>query len=349
MLAVAGASRLPEAWASRAAALATVGLVLALTSAVPGVRDVYSSLTGTVAGAAMRESQRWLMLFLVWLAPAAAHGASRLGARALLGAPVACGLALAAPGLWGVGGRLEPVEIPAGWAAAARAIDQRPGPVLALPWHQYLDVSFADGRRVLNPLPDYLGGDVLTSSDPELGDRGREQADRREPIAGRLVRHMTAGESVSTELASLGVRWVVVIHEVDWRGYATSVGRDRGLEHAVRTDSVDLYRVRGWRGPVVDRAGRTVPLGGGPAIARGLEPSGAAVWQRAGLEGWMRGTRQATPSPAGTLGLPAGRGLAWYWPGLLVVLGYLCTLCAGVRACSDLLSDKKAVPSASRR
>ena len=326
-LALAGRSRLPAAWGARASAVAGIGLALALASAVPGVRDLYSSVTSTALGAAVRESHRWLPLFLVWMAPAAALGAARLGGRVVLAAPAACAVALAAPGLWGVDGRLEPVQFPDGWREAAREVRARPGPVLALPWHQYLDVSFADGRRVLNPLPDYLGGDVLTSSDPELTARRQREADPRESHVFGVLDRIAAGDTVADDLVDLGVRWVVLLHEVDWEPLRPLRG-DPGLRRVLADGSIELFEVRAWRGPAVTAAGRAIPVRSLVAPLARADASGPARWHRPDAPGWMRGRRGAHTSPFGTVDLPAGRGVIWFWPSVLVVLGYGCTICA---------------------
>ncbi len=152
--------RAPDRWRCRAAALAAVAAVIALASATPVLDSLYDALSRTPLGQPLRESQRVLPLALVFLAPAAAHGARRIGARAprpaLRGAPaaiLAAGLLLViSPWLWGVGGRLDPVDVPASWDEAKELVDGD-GTVLALPWHQYFDLEVADGRRVHHPLP----------------------------------------------------------------------------------------------------------------------------------------------------------------------------------------------------
>jgi hypothetical protein len=220
-----------------------------------------------------------------------------------------------------------------------RQVAAAPGPVLALPWHQYLDISFAEGRRVLNPLADYLGGDVLVSSNPELGPQHREQADAREPVARRVADEAARGRVVSAQLRRLGVRWVVLIHEVDWRRYR-SIAADPGLDHALTNASVELFEVRGWRGPIVTDGGRRLPVR--PVVAPLARPpaSAHATWQRSAAPGWMRGWHRAGATSVGTVALPAGGGLVWFWPGLLVLLGYLCTLCGAFRAWSALRSER---------
>jgi hypothetical protein len=334
-LAVIGARALPSAWRTRAAVAAGAGLALAAASALPGVDDAYAAFSRTAAGSPVRESQRWLVLFLVWLAPAAALGAARVGGRLTPAVPVGVALALAWPGLWGVDGRLDPVEFPGGWARMQAAIRRAPGPVLALPWHQYLDLGFADGRRVLNPLPDYLGGDVVVSSNPELQQGRYEASDPREPAADAAVRAALRGEPVAEDLARLGVRWVVLLHEVDWREYG-ALAHDPGLERAVRDRALDVYRVRAWRGPVVDARGHTVPVHPLVAPLARLRNSGDATWQRAGFDGWVRGRAGARPSASGTLALPSGRGVVWYQPSVLVVLAYVCTFGVTLRALGGL-------------
>ncbi|MEY2478209.1 MAG: hypothetical protein QOG87_3524 [Actinomycetota bacterium] len=343
-LALAGRTRLPEAWAGRAAGVAAVGLGLALASAVPGIRDMYSDVTGTAVGAAVRESHRWLPLFLVWMAPAAAQGAARLGGRLLLAVPAACALALAVPGLWGADGRLEPVDFPGGWSTASQAIRERPGTVLALPWHQYLDVSFADGRRVLNPLPDYLGGDVLSSSDPELVAGSQEAADPREPHVLPVLARVASGGRVADDLARIGVRWVVLLHEVDWEPLR-SLRSDPGLRRVVADRSLELFEVRAWRGPVVTTTGRVVDVRPVVAPLAHVAPSGLARWHRPAAPGWMRGWHGASESPVGTIDLPVGRGFSWFWPACAVVIAYICTICACLRAGRALQRWNPSVPS----
>jgi hypothetical protein len=275
-------------------------------------------------GGALRDSQRLLGLFSVWLAPAAAIGATRLATQA--GAalqptievlPAVAGVVLAAPGLWGAAGALEPAAFPPGWAQARTQVHRRPGPLLALPWHEYLNLKFADERRVLNPAPDYFGGDVLASSDPEFADSpgAREQGDPREKHIPPLLGHL---DHASDAFRSLGIRWVVVLHEVDWRDYA-AIDRDPGFDRTLTTPALDLYEVRGWRGPVVDAVGRPLHVDTVVQPWSRVSPSGPATWARPALSGWLRGTSSTHSTATGLLRLPGGRGPVWYWPATLAV------------------------------
>jgi hypothetical protein len=323
-LALLGARHLPPQWRARAAGAAVVGVVLALASGLPGVRSLFADLTSTTFGGALRDSQRLFGLFLVWMAPAAAVGATRLASQAgpalqptIEVLPAVAGVVLAAPGLLGAGGALEPATFPSGWAQARTQVAGAQGPVLALPWHEYLNLDFADHRRVLNPVPDYFGGDVLASSNPEFADSpgAREQGDPREKHVPPLLDHL---DRASDSFSALGVRWVVVLHEVDWRDYA-AINQDPGMERTLATPALDLYRVRGWNGPVVDDHGRHLRVDTIVQPWSNVSPSGPATWTRPGLSGWLRGTSSTRSTASGLLRLPAGRGPVWYWPSALAI------------------------------
>jgi hypothetical protein len=138
--------------------------------------------------------------------------------------------------------------MPDGWHDLRTAIRAEQGPVLAFPWHEYLSLDFAGDRRVLNPLPDWLGGDVLVSSDPGLGSTVlQESTDDREPDARVLAEAVTADEPIAEGARDLGVRWVVLLHEADAAAYETALDGDTGLRRELRTESVSLYEVQGWR------------------------------------------------------------------------------------------------------
>jgi len=323
-LAVLGASQLPSRWRARAGAAAAVGLALTLASGLPGIRSVFADLTSTSVGAALRDSQRLLALFIVWMAPAAALGGVRLASQAgraleptVEVLPAVAGVVLAAPGFWGAGGALSPATFPAAWSRAGTEVHRQPGPLLALPWHEYLNISFADDRRVLNPVPDYFGGDVLSSSNPEFADspHAREQGDPREVHIPPLLDHL---DHASNAFAALGIRWVVLLHQVDWHQY-TAINDDPGLQHILTTPALDLYRVRGWRGPVVDDHGRNVHIDTVVQPWSLVSPSGPATWTRPAQSGWLRGTSSTRSTATGLLRLPAGSGPVWYWPATLAI------------------------------
>lgn len=360
-LAAVGHRQLPASWRGRALAAALVGMAVTLATALPGVRDGYRWFTDLPIGAPFRESQRGLVLWLVWLAPASALGAGVVSARLMeraarqsrrsSGAGVAVwaglspvvligpalGVALvAAPGLWGAGGAYQPVEFPHGWATVRQRVARAPGPVLALPWKEYLDLSFAGGRRCLNPLPDYLGGDVLSSYDPEFGQPVQEQVDRRAERVDALIPGLLRGSPVSTRLRALGLRWIVLAHESTplavgaepaavigrstWERYRASLTGDAGLEQVASTASIELWRVRGWRGPAVGPDGKGYGVDGLLAPLHRTSAPPGSLWLRAGAPGWVRGLQAAPVTADGLTRLPGRSTLVWYWPTVLVLV-----------------------------
>jgi hypothetical protein len=327
--------------------VAGTGLVLAVASALPGVRSLYDALSELPFGAPLRESQRFLALWLVWASPAVVIGAAAVAghvaargamwrrvARVAAGlVPLAVALAVSVPGWWGLNGRLEPVEYPRGWAAVRDLVAEEPGTVVALPWLEYPSLSFADGRQAFNPLPDYLGGDVISSYDPLLDPAGghQEQVDRRSVVVDRLVQRAKAGEAVSAELADLGVRWVVVAHERGAEDFG-ALAADPGLRPVLTLDDVDLYEVDGWNGPATapDGSARTVerPV---PPVMRTDAPPGS-VLDVAGAPGWIQGWgHRVAVTDDGRLRIEGSGGVLWFWPAIVIFVTDAAVVGLGIR------------------
>ena len=344
-LACVGRPQLDHRWRAPLTAVAAVGLALSLASTVPVVRDAYRWVSGLSIGAPLRESHRFLALWLLGAAPAAALGGAELARRLAAGhdgrrrlAPVALVLPLAAgvlagvPGWWGIDGRLDPVDFPAGWAAAHERIEAQPGTTVALPWSEYPPLSFADGRQAFNPIPDYLGGDVISSYDPLFhpGQISQEQVDRRAVVVDRLARAAWTGGWIGKDLAHLGVRWVFLAHEGGWNRYG-SLASDPGLRRVIHRSDVDLYEVRAWVGPVVGPDGTPHRLGRPvPPLLTTPAPRGSVVGV-AGAPGWIQGW--ATPVAVtvdGRLRLAGSGGVLWFWPAPVLTLADLSIVVAAV-------------------
>jgi hypothetical protein len=330
-LAVLGHRAFPASIRRPLATLAVVGLVGAAASELPGLAWGAGWLTRVPPFTALREGQRLLPLTLVWLAPAVALGAARAAtgaapavasARRVL--PLALALVLAGPGFWGAGGRLAAVDVPAEWTAARAAVAGEPGTVLALPWHEHVSLSVAGGRRVLDPLPDLFPGDILASTALEAGAGSYEDVDARQTAMDAVL---TTNAALSPQLPGFGVRWVALLPGVD-PSVDAQLAADTGLEVRVDGPALRLYRVRSWVGAVVDdRADAVASSVLAPPLAR-VDASGPATWHRSGGWGWMRGWHAGHQDANGELTLPAGKGLVWYWPAIVVFAVYSGTAAA---------------------
>jgi hypothetical protein len=344
--AVAGRRMLPPSYRRAAVATSVVGLVFSAASSLPGVRAAWDVAVGSPIGAPIREGQRFLVLWLVVALPAAAHGADRLANKmgdrfrmSVTALPLAFGLVLAAPGAWGAEGALRPRTLPAGWQEAARVVSAHPGTTLILPWHLYYTASFADDRNILNPGPDIIGGDTISSYDPEIGGR-QEQLDTRPREAARVLEGYRNDQMGAARLAALGVRWVFVPLEYDWSVSGSALANDPGLRPVAVGDGARLYEVRGWKGPLRTPDGQSGDIDGPVAPLRTASAEGG-VWSYPGTGGWLRGLHRVPVTSAGLLDVPPGDGPLWYWPAVPIVVGHLLTLAAATAAGVSLARAKR--------
>ena len=268
--------------------LAGVALAWALASGLSSTRGVYATLTSWPGGAMLREGQRILVPALLWMAVAVASSLPELtrragrGAEVLGAAPVAVVALLVAPGVWGAGGQMRSVDLPAGWEEAREIVRADVGPVLALPWFEYLELEVADGRTVLNPLPIWLGGDVLTSSDPRLpGEAASERRDPREGCAAELVAQQPSwrthrGYPRPSGFGGSSISWMAIC-----------CGADRSASSTPRRSG----RIRSWIECCPRSTSRCTPFGRG--LARWCSPPARLLRSIPSSPHWFTSTSPA--------------------------------------------------------
>jgi hypothetical protein len=316
---------LPPAWRSTALAGAAITGVLSIATALPGLRTISETVTATAVGAPFREPQRYLVLYLLWMSAAVPLGAAHLARRVprwrelVLVTPVVCALLLAAPGVWGLGGRLDPVPTPAGWLMARDRVRAEGGTTLALPWNRYIALRSLGVPRTLHPLPKLFGTDVLASSDLGLGGPSQERSDPREDHAAVLALDLITNDNpgVARQLAALGVRWVALLHDGPYELYLDGIASS-GLVRVIERPDIELFEVPGWRGDATDGAGQPVDIDG-HALTAGTDATGAFTWYRGAQAGWLRGWTPISENASGLRSVPAGDGPIWFWPAALVI------------------------------
>lgn len=187
------------------------GVVLAASTALPGTRGLYEDLPGA---ALYREPQKLLAATVLAYAVCGAVGVSALRRGSLIAAAAVCVVLGYGHGqLWGLGGRVELARYPAGWEEAARRMDKRgTGRVVVLPWHSYAVWTFTGGRIVANPARSYFDRDVLAAGEAEPAAAASRT---RDPIS--LLVGLRPPETTPVLLAAVGVRFVLVLKEADWR------------------------------------------------------------------------------------------------------------------------------------
>jgi hypothetical protein len=205
----------------RLVGLAVAGLLLAGIPAVgPGERFV-TDLVDAVPGAGIwRDSQKWLMPFVLvaclgfaLLLDSVVRRMRRAGVPA---GPATALLALAPvvllPSLaWGLSGRYVPVDYPAEWSVVRAVLERQPAAdrtTAVLPWSSYQRMPWNDRRAALDPAIRYFPGQVVVSEDLTLSDdvtvRGEDHA------AARIGRAITAHEPLGPALEAAGVRYLLV-------------------------------------------------------------------------------------------------------------------------------------------
>jgi hypothetical protein len=243
----------PMTWGVLAAAL--LGLLLALGDASPVTRPVFSwALEHWSALRSFRESQKGAALLAfgyAYLGAAAVDDALAIPGRRRRTTALVAAAALAFPliagyrmlgGLWG---DVRLSHFPASWSQADRVLEQRArqSRTLFLPWHGYFALGFAHGRVVGNLGPSFFQTPMLASR--AVGDEPATN-DTSDPTEGYVRSLLARGASVPRFagcLAGLGVHYVVLAHETDWRRYSFL---ERRADVAVvrRWPDLTLYRLR---------------------------------------------------------------------------------------------------------
>ena len=132
-------------------------LVPAAMATGPGLAALEATVRALPGLGVLRDAQKWVALAVPGYALAGAAAVVTLRQRFRLPAAatalICCAALIATlPDLaWGVGGKISPVEYPAGWAAAAAMINDDPRPVAVLPVDSMR--RFAVGRRCAGARP----------------------------------------------------------------------------------------------------------------------------------------------------------------------------------------------------
>src|SRR5579871_4318491 len=242
-------------------AAAAAGLLIACAGLTAAGRDLLRAVTvAWPAAAAMRDGQRFVAPLA--LAEALGFGVAvawamrprpfgrKVGERAagadaagvMLGVAALVASVLLLPGLaWGAAGRLRPTWYPAGWLAAARAIDAGParGAVLVLPWATYRTPSWNHGETVLDPWSRLLSRPVIWNDGTRVGDVTLAPDD---PRARRLDGVIGGGGQLTAALRAAGVRYV--LDDAAGPGRAAAA-RLPGAAVVVSQPGLTVYRLPG--------------------------------------------------------------------------------------------------------
>jgi hypothetical protein len=222
-----------------------------------------------------REPQKWLMVLALAYSYFAANGTAWLMSRLKSAAaatpasdkvrttpmdwrPVIAGVAALLPLLlvpillWGAGGQLKSVQYPADWYAVRAILDKSAGdsPVVVLPWHMYLRLSFAGnqgslpGRVVANPASHFFPQNVVTGNDAELrGVPAINTTPLERVINTKLLPQRNTVTDAGAVLRPYKVRYIILYKEADWGTYDW-LDHQTDLRVAYDGPHIRLYEVR---------------------------------------------------------------------------------------------------------
>jgi len=195
-----------------------VGWGWAMTTwAVPGVS---AWVAAHVSGAGvLRDGSRALVLCAPLLVVVVGHGADALVRRIPVTATraVAAGVLAIAPvalmpdAVWGIAGRLTPVDFPSAYAEARQAVVDEPdsGDVLLLPLSAYRQPSWNHDVKVLDPTGRYLPRDFVAGDDLVVSGRIVAGEDPRARAAAAALSAPTP-QARAGALAADGIGWVAI-------------------------------------------------------------------------------------------------------------------------------------------
>jgi MYXO-CTERM domain-containing protein len=263
-----------------------VGLVVAAAPGLPGLDAAARWAARTIpGGGVLRDSQKFVIPLALGWAVGFGTGVDAILARMPRGDRLAVAAAVALPVLpvalapslaWGAGGRLAPAAYPPSWSAVKEVVDRDPAPgaMVVLPWHAYLPFAWDGGRTVRQPALAYFSRPVVASSSLEVGGFALPDED---PWSALVRPEAVAPRPLGPSLSRLGLRYVLLFKEADWRG---STRRVAGLDLILDTDDLALYRAPPPVSLPTFDTPPAVPVVAGDLAALGLVLVAAVGWRR---------------------------------------------------------------------
>lgn len=237
-------------WRSRKAlgllGIAVASVVIpALLAMGPGLTLTTWLITEVPGLGILRDGQKWVALAMPAYAVAGAAAVTAVSERSVryLAAGLACAaLIFTLPDLaWGVGGRVTPVNYPAGWTAVAAHINADPRPVAVLPPETMRQYPWGPpATPVLDPFPRWVRAETVSSGDLRVDG----QDVRGDGTRGRRVEELLRAGAAPRELAAQGIGWVVVQANTPGQQEVPTKMLTR-LDTVYRDGDITLYRVPG--------------------------------------------------------------------------------------------------------
>jgi hypothetical protein len=211
--------------------LGVVGFLLALGSQGP-TGALFAWLYDHVPFfAVMREPQKFLMLLALAYAVFFGWGVEYLSRLAISPKKartyvMAVGLGIVLPLAYtptifdGLNGQVALSNIPPAYQQANAVMGKGEGNILALPWHNYLEYPFTNGRVVANVAPNVFNRNVISGDNVQTGSVATQSTSLRSTYLQSLISRGLVLHHIGALVAPLGVKFIVLAKTVDWHSYS---------------------------------------------------------------------------------------------------------------------------------
>jgi len=302
--------------------------------------------------AVMREPEKFLMLTA--LAYAVFFG---WGVEYLVGAtrrlrfdwPTAgaIGLAVVLPLAYtptifdGLAGQIGPSQLPASWSTADRLMGNGPGQILFLPWHLYMAFPFTGGRVIANPAPTSFRRSVISGDNVEAGGIESTSTSPRSEYLQHLYAQGRALRDFGSQVAPLGVDYVILAKTVDWRSYSW-LKSQTDLVPVMDSGSLEVWRNADYAGVGEGTPTRRIRQISPVAYSIGPGPPGVVTLDAVYQKGWQLGTQKGQKTSEGTISFDIGPkgGIAQFAPWGITRLGYIISGAAFVALMGVVIGDR---------
>ena len=200
----------------------------------------------------MREPEKFSMLYAMALAVFFGRGVQALMDRTTdyrrasqytVGVLLCVGLPLSyTPTIFGgLNGQIALSQLPSSWATADALMGSGAGKILALPWHQYLEYGFTDGRIIANAAQSSFTRDVIAGDNLQVADFASNSTSPRSKYLQSLFNDGGQLRDFGALVAPLGVQYIVLAKTADWPSYKW-LTRQRDLHLVMTSKSLEVFQ-----------------------------------------------------------------------------------------------------------
>ncbi len=141
----------------------------------------------------------------------------------------------------GLTGQALTSAIPNSWEEAQSVMGSGYGRILALPWHQYLEYPFTQGRVVSNPSADFFTRYVISGDNIQLPSIYSVSTSPQSAYLEFLIANGSSIDRFGSLISSLGIKFILLEKTADFQSYSWLNGQ-LDLRRIIDSKSVEVFR-----------------------------------------------------------------------------------------------------------